>query len=142
MYKIFTPEPPIYFGLSIHSISGSSSLLNMLTMSMMYWLPDTELFLSLPEINKMEEIKQYKAWAIKKDGTKQPIEAESIILQVGEEEIEISLVPPHPVFNGRLTLTTGSAIRGRESERGLGTQLIIEPGASNVLHISVKKNHV
>lgn len=89
---------------------------------------------------KMEELKQYAAFAVSKDGTHHSIDASSIIIQLEEEEIEISLIPPHPVFQGKLTLTTGSAIEGREQERGLGTQLIIEPGASNVVHITPKKN--
>ncbi|WP_123966578.1 hypothetical protein [Chryseobacterium phosphatilyticum] len=87
----------------------------------------------------MSERKQYQTFAVKKDGTKLPIEAESIIIKVGEEEIEISLIPPHSVFNGKLTLATGSAIQGREDERNSGTQLVIEPGASNVIHITPKR---
>ncbi|WP_412850672.1 hypothetical protein ACL0VS_19285 [Chryseobacterium sp. PMSZPI] len=86
----------------------------------------------------MKEMNQYKAFIIKEDGTRQPIEAESIIIQVGEEEIEISLIPSHFVFQGKLTLAMGSAIRGREQERE-ATQLIIEPGAANVIHITPKK---
>ncbi|WP_431609702.1 hypothetical protein [Chryseobacterium sp. 'Rf worker isolate 10'] len=86
----------------------------------------------------MNTIHKYQAFAVSKDGTRQPIEAESIIIQL-EEDIEISLVPPHPVFQGKLTLATGSAIQGRENERDGGTQLIIEPGASNVIHITPKR---
>ena len=88
----------------------------------------------------MEKEHQYRAFAIAKDGTRQPIEAESIIIQL-EEDIEISLIPPHPVFKGKLTPATGSAIQGRENERE-GTQLIIEPGASNVIHITPKKTSI
>ncbi|MGU3375784.1 hypothetical protein [Chryseobacterium sp. M5A1_1a] len=87
----------------------------------------------------MKESEQYPAFAIAKDGTREPIDASSIIIQIGDEEIEISLIPPHPVFKGKLTLATGSAIQGREQERERGTQLIIEPGASNVIHITSKK---
>lgn len=86
----------------------------------------------------MNTIHKYQAFAVSKDGTRQPIEAEAIIIQL-EEDIEISLVPPHPVFQGKLTLATGSAIQGRENERDGGTQLIIEPGASNVIHITPKR---
>jgi hypothetical protein len=86
----------------------------------------------------MKENHIYQAFAVSKDGTRHLIEAESIIIQL-EEEIEISLVPPHPVFQGKLTLSTGSAIRGRENERDRGTQLIIEPGATNVIHITPKR---
>ncbi|RLJ32612.1 hypothetical protein CLU97_2073 [Chryseobacterium sp. 7] len=86
----------------------------------------------------MKENHTYQAFAVLKDGTRHLIEAESIIIQL-EEEIEISLVPPHPVFQGKLTLATGSAILGRENERDGGTQLIIEPGASNVIHITPKR---
>ncbi|CAI8795573.1 hypothetical protein [Chryseobacterium sp. IT-36CA2] len=86
----------------------------------------------------MKENHKYQAFAVLKDGTRHLIEAESIIIQL-EEEIEISLVPPHPVFQGKLTLATGSAIQGRENERDGGTQLIIEPGASNVIHITPKR---
>ncbi|MET3036604.1 hypothetical protein ABXT08_10905 [Chryseobacterium sp. NRRL B-14859] len=86
----------------------------------------------------MNEIKPYQAFAVV-NGTKHLIEAESIIITMEEEEIEISLVPVHPVFKGKLTLATGSAIQGREQERGAGTQLVIEPGASNVIHIIPKK---
>ncbi|PRB02202.1 hypothetical protein CQ046_13250 [Chryseobacterium sp. MYb7] len=86
----------------------------------------------------MKENRIYQAFAVSKDGTRHLIEAESIIIQL-EEEIEISLVPPHPVFQGKLTLSTGSAIRGRENERDRGTQLIIEPGATNVIHITPKR---
>ncbi|WP_284463762.1 hypothetical protein [Chryseobacterium sp.] len=88
----------------------------------------------------MKELKQYAAFAVAKDGTRHRIDAASIIIRLEEEEIEISLLPPHPIFQGKLTLTTGSAIQGREQERGLGTRLIIEPGASNVIHITPKKN--
>nr|WP_315028523.1 hypothetical protein [uncultured Chryseobacterium sp.] len=87
----------------------------------------------------MSEIDQYQVFAVAKDGTRQAVEAEFIIVQMEEEEIEISLRPPHPVYKGKLTLATGSAIQGRENERGAGTQLIIEPGASNVIHIIPKK---
>lgn len=86
----------------------------------------------------MEKEHKYQAFAVAKDGTRQPIEAESIIIQL-EEDIEISLIPPHPVFQGKLTLATGSAIQGRENEREGATQLIIEPGASNVIHITPKR---
>ncbi|RXM39013.1 hypothetical protein BOQ62_13970 [Chryseobacterium sp. CH21] len=86
----------------------------------------------------MKEKHKYQAFAVSKDGTRHLIEAESIIIQL-EEEIEISLVLPHPVFQGKLTLATGSAIQGRENERDRGTQLIIEPGASNVIHIIPKR---
>ena len=86
----------------------------------------------------MKENHIYQAFAVSKDGTRHLIEAESIIIQL-EEEIEISLVPPHPVFQGKLTLSTGSAIRGRENERDRGTQLIVEPGATNVIHITPKR---
>ncbi|MDR6547878.1 MULTISPECIES: hypothetical protein [Chryseobacterium] len=85
------------------------------------------------------ENNSYQAFAVLKDGTRQLIEAETILIQLGEEDIEIALTPPHPVFQGKLTLTTGSAIQGREHETGSGTQLIIEPGAANVLHITPKK---
>ncbi|WP_250254132.1 hypothetical protein [Chryseobacterium sp. Marseille-Q3244] len=88
----------------------------------------------------MEEPKPYPVFAVDKDGNRFSIDAASIIIQLEEEEIEISLLPPHPVFQGKLTLTTGSAIQGREQERGAGTRLIIEPGASNVVHITPKKN--
>lgn len=88
----------------------------------------------------MEESKSYPVFAVTEDGTRHSIDAASIIIQLDEEEIEISLLPPHPIFQGKLTLATGSAIRGREQERGAGTQLIIEPGAANVVHITLKKN--
>lgn len=88
----------------------------------------------------MNENNQYPTFIVAKDGTRHSIEATSIIIQLGEEEIEISLAPPHPVFEGKLTLATGSAIQGREQERGAGTQLLIEPRASNVIHITPKKN--
>ncbi|PWN59284.1 hypothetical protein [Chryseobacterium viscerum] len=81
----------------------------------------------------------YQAFAVAKDGTRQRIDAESIIIQLEEEEIEIPLSPPHPVFQGKLTLVTGSAIQGRENEREGGTQFVIEPGASNVIHVTPKK---
>lgn len=86
----------------------------------------------------MNKSNTYQAFAVL-DGTRQPIEAESMIIQLEEGDIEISLSPPHPVFQGKLTLSTGSAIQGRENERGRGTQLIIEPGAANVLHITPRK---
>lgn len=86
----------------------------------------------------MKENHKYQAFAVLKDGTRHLIEAESIIIQL-EEEIEISLVPPHPVFQRKLTLATGSAIQGRKNERDGGIQLIIEPGASNVIHITPKR---
>lgn len=85
----------------------------------------------------MKENHKYQAFAVLKDGTRQPIEAESIIIQLEEEEIEIPLAP-HPVFQGKLALVTGSAIQGRENERERGKQFIIEPGASNVIHITPK----
>lgn len=85
------------------------------------------------------ENNSYQAFAVSKDGTRQLIEAETILIQLGEEDIEIALTPPDPVFQGKLTLTTGSAIQGREHETDSGTQLIIEPGAANVLHITPKK---
>lgn len=88
----------------------------------------------------MKDLKQYPTFVITEDGIRHSIEAKSIIIQLEEEEIEISLVPPHPVFNGKLTIVTGSAIQGREQEKGSGTRLIIEPGASNVVHITPKKN--
>ncbi|REC60187.1 hypothetical protein DRF65_22020 [Chryseobacterium pennae] len=88
----------------------------------------------------MEETKPYPIFAVDKDGTRHSIDAASIIIQLEEEDIEISLTPPHPVFQGKLTLATGSAIHGREQERGSGTRLIIEPGAANVIHITPKKN--
>lgn len=87
----------------------------------------------------MEENYKYQAFAVLKDGTRQPIEAESIIIQLEEEEIEIPLVSLHPVFQEKLTLTTGSAIQGRENDRERATRLIIEPGASNVIHVTPKK---
>ncbi|WP_262696616.1 hypothetical protein [Chryseobacterium sp. G0186] len=43
------------------------------------------------------------------------------------------------MFRGKLTLATGSAVQGREQERDAATQLVIEPGASNVIHITPKK---
>ncbi|MCJ7936225.1 MAG: hypothetical protein MUW56_21985 [Chryseobacterium sp.] len=86
----------------------------------------------------MKDVQPYKAFAVAKDGTRQLIEAASIIIQL-EEEIEISLSPPHPVFQGKLTLAAGSAIQGREHEREAGIQLIIEPGAANIIHIMPKK---
>lgn len=88
----------------------------------------------------MSEIKQYQAVAVAKDGTRHCIDAAFIIIQLEEEEIEISLIPPHPAFQGKLTLTTGSAIHGREQERGSGSRLMIEAGAANVIHITPKKN--
>lgn len=88
----------------------------------------------------MREYKPYPAFAVDKNGTRHQIEAESIIIQLEEEEIEIALIPPHPVFKGKLTLTAGSAILGREQERSLGVRLIIEPGAANVIHLTPKKN--
>lgn len=88
----------------------------------------------------MNENNQYAAYAVSKDGTRTKIDAESIIIQLEEEEIEVSLVVPHPVFQGKLTLTTGSAIQGRNQERGAGVRFVIEPGASNVVHITPKKN--
>lgn len=87
----------------------------------------------------MNKSNKYQAFAVSEDGTRRLIEAESIIIQLEEEDIEISLSPPHPVFQGKLTLTTGSAIQGRENERGAGTRLVIEPGAANVLHITPRK---
>ncbi|QIY90043.1 hypothetical protein [Chryseobacterium gallinarum] len=87
----------------------------------------------------MNEITPYQIFAVKKDGTKHLIEAESIIIVMEEEEIEISAVPVHPAFQGKLTLATGSAIQGREQERGAGTRLVIEPGAANVIHVTPKK---
>ena len=84
----------------------------------------------------MIENHKYQVFAVLKDGTRQPIEADSIIIQLEEEEIEIPLASLHPVFQGKLTLVTGSAIQGRENERERGTQFIIEPGASNVIHIT------
>ncbi|MBV8327284.1 hypothetical protein [Chryseobacterium sp.] len=88
--------------------------------------------------NEMKEVQKYKAFAIAKDGTKTLIEADSIIIEL-EDEIEISLLPPHPAFQGKLTLAAGSAIVGREEERATAVQLIIEPGASNLIHISPKR---
>lgn len=88
----------------------------------------------------MNENNQYTAYAVLKDGTRTKIDAESIIIQLEEEEIEISLVIPHPVFQGKLTLTTGSAVRGHDQERAAGVRFIIEPGASNVIHVTPKKN--
>ncbi|MBK1896681.1 hypothetical protein [Chryseobacterium paridis] len=88
----------------------------------------------------MNENKQYATYAVSKDGTRTKIDAESIIIQLEEEEIEIALVPPHPVWQGKLTLSTGSAIEGRHEERGSGVQLVIEPGAANVIHITPKEN--
>ena len=84
-----------------------------------------------------KKMKPYKAFAVTKDGTRHPIEAESIIIQL-EVDIEIPLSPPHPVFEGKLTLAAGSAVRGREHERE-SVQLVIEPGAANVIHITPKK---
>ncbi len=88
----------------------------------------------------MEQPKPYPVFAVDQDGNRHSIDATSIIIQLEDEEIEISLIPPHPVFQGKLTLTTGSAIQGREQERGPGTRLIVEPGAANVIHITPKKN--
>lgn len=87
----------------------------------------------------MEESKPYPVFAVDQDGNRHRMNAASIIIQLEEEEIEISLIPPHPIFHGKLTLATGSAIQGREQERGAGTQLIIEPGAANIIHITPKK---
>ncbi|WP_261512262.1 hypothetical protein [Chryseobacterium paludis] len=88
----------------------------------------------------MNENNQYTAYAVSKDGTRTKIDAESIIIQLDAEEIEISLVIPHPIFQGKLTLTTGSAVQGRNQEKGAGVRFVIEPGASNVVHITPKKN--
>ncbi|ASK29299.1 hypothetical protein CEY12_03900 [Chryseobacterium sp. T16E-39] len=87
----------------------------------------------------MNENKQYTAYAVSEDGTRTKIDAKSIIIQL-EEEIEITLIPSHPVWQGKLTLSTGSAIEGRHHERGSGVQFVIEPGAANVIHITPKKN--
>ncbi|MCW1962068.1 hypothetical protein [Chryseobacterium viscerum] len=87
----------------------------------------------------MKENHKYQVFAVLNDGTRQPIEAESIIIQLEEEEIEIPLTSLHPVFQGKLTLATGSAIQGREHDRERETRFIIEPGASNVIHITPKK---
>ncbi|NIF05112.1 hypothetical protein F3J23_06615 [Chryseobacterium sp. Tr-659] len=87
----------------------------------------------------MKETSKYRAFAVSKDGTRELIDAEFIIIELEEEEIEISLEPLHPVFQGKLTLVTGSAMQSREEEMLAGTRLVIEPGASNVLHITPKK---
>lgn len=87
----------------------------------------------------MNEMDSYQAYAVTKDGTRLPVEAESIIIRMEDEEIEISLRPVHPVFKGKLTLAAGSAIQGREHERETATHLLIEPGAANVIHVTPKK---
>ncbi len=87
----------------------------------------------------MNENKQYVTYAVSKDGIRTKIDAGSIIIQIEEEEIEIALIPPHPAWKGKLTLSTGSAIDGRHEEREPGVQFVIEPGASNVVHITAKK---
>ncbi|MDR2238086.1 MAG: hypothetical protein LBE92_18335 [Chryseobacterium sp.] len=46
----------------------------------------------------MNEMDSYQAYAVTKDGTRIPVEAESIIIRMEGEEIEISLRPVHSVL--------------------------------------------
>ncbi|ASW73517.1 hypothetical protein IQ37_11165 [Chryseobacterium piperi] len=93
-----------------------------------------------PNYKIMDDNNKYIVYAVGEDGTRNKIDAESIIITINDEEIEIPLSAPHPVFQGKLTLVTGSTVKGREDERGIGVHFVIEPGASNVIHVTPKKN--
>lgn len=83
-----------------------------------------------------------KAYAVGPDGTRQLIEASSIVIEMEEgKEVEIELNPAEGPFAGKLSLLAGTASQAIMA-KGWGKKsaaiFSIEPGSANVLHIGLQ----
>jgi hypothetical protein len=78
----------------------------------------------------------YRAYAVSKGGSRAPISANEIHVELGPGlEIQIGLVP-HPNHRGGLPLRAG---RLDETSRGVFSGFLIVPGAANVIHLYVQR---
>lgn len=83
-------------------------------------------------------MKKYIAYSIDKDGKRNEIEAESIVIALSvEQEIEI-ILNPHENFSAGLPIVTpaNDSISNMENSHSVFN---IRPGASNVLHLNIEK---
>jgi hypothetical protein len=85
----------------------------------------------------------YKAYALQADGSREPIGARSVVVEIGPDvEIEIELAP-HPRFAGHLVLYTPATSRMKRAYRsGKVDDFAVVFGASNVLHVVVERRRL
>lgn len=83
----------------------------------------------------------YKTYLVSADGTRKLIVGRAIVIELGpDQELELDLAP-HANFRGGLPLVTGSArTTGAPEKQGFCSNLVVHPGASNVLHVSVERS--
>ena len=89
---------------------------------------------------KCARIDPYRAFALGPDGTRQPLAAHAVIVEVRPGiEIEINFAP-HPNFAGRLVMLTPRRSRMRRlQEAGKMDDFAVVFGGSNVLHVLVER---
>jgi hypothetical protein len=82
----------------------------------------------------------YKAYALRADGTRRPLDAHGIVVELRPGiEVELDLAP-HPAFAGHLTLLTPPSRRmKRLYDEGKVDDFAVLFGASNVLHVLVER---
>jgi hypothetical protein len=85
----------------------------------------------------------YKAYALAADGTRPPLDAHGIVVELRPGiEVEIDFAP-HPAFAGQLTmLTPPPPEMERAQKRGLFDNFAVFFGGANVLHVWVERREV
>jgi hypothetical protein len=83
----------------------------------------------------------YKAYLVAPDGTKTPVVAHGIVIELGPNlELELDLAP-HPNHAGGLPIRAGPERTLAELENsGFSSSLVVRPGASNVIHVLVERH--
>jgi hypothetical protein len=82
----------------------------------------------------------YRAYALDADGTRTPLEAHGLVVELRPGiEVEIDFAP-HPSFAGRLTMYTPPTTQMRQvQEQGILDDFTVVFGAQNVLHVWVER---
>jgi hypothetical protein len=85
----------------------------------------------------------YKAYAVSADGNRTPLDAHSIVVELGAgAELELDLAP-HPNFDGELSIRAGPEQSLEHMQQtGSYPSLVVRAGAANALLVSVEHHHI
>ncbi|MCK5819951.1 MAG: hypothetical protein KAH18_12090 [Psychromonas sp.] len=84
-------------------------------------------------------MKKYNAFAIDKNGNRNEIDAESIVIEIAKDKsIEINLQPHPNHFGGLLMVTPANTERLAKKKCNVHSIFNIRPGASNVVHLGIE----
>src|SRR5262249_33740418 len=83
----------------------------------------------------------YKAYLLSADGSRTPVTAHGIVIELGPDlEVELDLAP-HPNHAGGLAITTGPERTLADREKsGFSSSLLVRPGACNVIHVFLERH--